>query len=82
MALAGFCSVSFYSCNVTTYQQIIERRPYLESKNWEQLSAILNWLIMALFLWGFVLAIFLIVLERERGLKETRDGTGAPGHAG
>ena len=70
MVLSGFCSVSFYSCDVTTYKQVIANRSYLEHKNYEQVSAVLNWLVVALFLWGFVLAIFLIVLERERGLRE------------
>src|SRR5579863_7487783 len=45
-ALAGFASVSYGSCQRTTYEAIIQSRSYLVQKNQEQVSVILLSLVL------------------------------------
>lgn len=73
MALSGFCSVIFYNAcsHHETYAQIVADRAYLEGKTCEQVAAVTNWLIAVVFVWGFVMLIILIAVERQRSLPKT-----------
>ena len=78
-ALAGFLSVSFRSCDVRTYPEIIAHRSYLVAKNLEQLGACLSYLVVAVLVWGFLIAAgFLIVhaqpVGRGRSRPSSKDG--------
>ncbi len=67
-ALLGFCSVSYFSCNVTTYQQVIASRDYLVQINLNQLQAVLDYLIVAIMLWCvIVFAVLLTSRTDESG---------------
>ncbi len=72
MTLSGFFSVIFYNAcsGHGTYEQIVEDRDYLESITREQVSAVLNYLVAGLFLWGFLLIAFLVALAREGALTD------------
>ncbi len=59
-ALLGFCSVSYFSCNVTTYQQVIANRDYLLQINLDQFEAVLHYLIIAIMLWCLI--VFAVLL--------------------
>jgi hypothetical protein len=56
-ALLGFLSVSYKSCNHTSYEKIVESRSYLVDKNKEQLSTTLLSLVIAILLWDLVLIV-------------------------
>lgn len=58
-ALLGFVSVSYSSCNRTTYEEIVQDRSYLVEKNEEQISSILLSILVAVLIWDLV--IFLIL---------------------
>ena len=62
-ALLGFCSVSYFSCNVTTYQQVIANRDYLVQINLGQFQAVLNYLIVAIMLWCLI--VFAVLLTSQ-----------------
>ena len=67
-ALAGFCAVSFRSCDKDTYAKIIADREYLVAKNHELLSSTLAWAAIALTVWGFiVLGLWLAGLRTPPG---------------
>jgi hypothetical protein len=53
--LMGFISVSYASCNHTTYEKIVQSRQYLVEKNQEQLSSALYSLVVAILVWDLVL---------------------------
>lgn len=59
-ALLGFCSVSYFSCNITTYEQVIEKRDYLVQINLEQLRAVLIYQIVAIMVWCLVVCCILL----------------------
>jgi len=69
-AMAGFLSVSFRSCDVRTYSGIVANRSYLVSKNLEQLGACLSYVVIALLVWGLLLA---------AGFLVSRAGASGPG---
>ena len=59
----GFCSVSYlpaFSCNITTYEQIIKDRAYLIQVSQAQLQAALEYTIIAVLLW--CLMVFALLL--------------------
>jgi hypothetical protein len=56
-ALMGFMSVTYLSCNHTTYEKIVESRKYLVEKNQEQLSSTLFSLAVAILVWDLVLIV-------------------------
>jgi hypothetical protein len=58
-ALLGFVSVSYQSCNRTTYNEIVENREYLVAKNHEQISAILFFILLAVLFWNLVALLIL-----------------------
>ena len=64
-ALTGFFSVTFRSCGVSTYKEIVEHRSYLVAKNQEQLRATLTYLCIALLVWGLLVAIGLLAIRNR-----------------
>jgi len=54
-ALLGFFSVSYASCDRTTYEKIVQSRRYLVEKNQEQLSSTLFSLVVAILFWDLLL---------------------------
>ncbi|MBN2467881.1 MAG: hypothetical protein JXD19_06980 [Deltaproteobacteria bacterium] len=68
-ALFGFCSVSFKSCSVTTYERVIENRSYLVEKNQEQLASSLRHTVYAVMVWGGIVFGALVIITRENGEK-------------
>lgn len=68
-ALAGFFSVTFRSCERTSYQSVIADRAYLIAKNQEQLGTSLSHVSMALLIWAIIVSIGLAT--RGRGKKES-----------
>ena len=64
-AFFGFFSVTFRSCSIDTYEKIIAERVYLIAKNQEQLSSSLNYIIVALFAWGFIVACTILFIKKE-----------------
>jgi len=65
-AFLGFCSVSYFSCNVTTYDKVIESRSYLIGINQDQLQAALIYTILGLVVWcGLVFVILLTSRKRD-----------------
>jgi hypothetical protein len=67
-ALLGFVSVSYQSCDRTTYKEIVASRGYLIEKNQEQISSILFYILVAVVFWN------LIALLLLRFSREGRDG--------
>jgi hypothetical protein len=67
-ALLGFVSVSYQSCDRTTYKEIVASRGYLIEKNQEQISSILFYILAAVVFWN------LIALLLLRFSREGRDG--------
>jgi len=67
-ALLGFLSVSYQSCHRVTYAEIVESRDYLVSKNHEQISAILFYIVVAVLFWNLIG--LLILRSAQHGKKE------------
>lgn len=67
LAMIGFLSVSFFDgCSGhETYAKIVADRPWVESRAHEELRATLHALVVALFLWAFLLVGFLVTLTRH-----------------
>ncbi|MGE5528953.1 MAG: hypothetical protein ACM3X6_07410 [Patescibacteria group bacterium] len=72
-AAIGFFSVTYQSCEKTTYQQIIADRAYLLAKNQEQLAASLRHIAFALLAWGLLLA---AAASMTRHKKRNSEGSG------
>ena len=66
-ALLGFISVSYQSCERTTYEKIVQSRSYLVAKNQEQISSTLLSILIAVLLWDVV--ILLILKYAQSGRK-------------
>ena len=64
-ALLGFVSVSYYGCEVDTYQKVIADRKYLEDKNLEQISASLQYVVYAVVVWCVILAVVVVIKRRS-----------------
>lgn len=64
-AMAGFFSVSFRSCEKESYQSIIEDRSYLVAKNQEQLHASLSYIVIALLVWGALVATAFMTIKTK-----------------
>lgn len=65
-ALAGFFSVSFKSCTVQTYQEVIRDRIYLIERNQAQVSSSLSYIVYALMIWSIIIFISVIVIRKQR----------------
>jgi hypothetical protein len=63
-ALLGFVSVSYESCERSTYEKIIQSRSYLVEKNHEQISSTLLAIAIAILAWNIVI---LLILKFARG---------------
>ena len=57
-AIIGFFSVSFKSCDVDTYQKVIQNKSYIIEKNKEQLSETFHYIVIALSIWLFIVMIY------------------------
>lgn len=64
-ALLGFVSVSYKSCGVQTYAEIVESRHYLIAKNQEQVSSILVSIAVAVLIWDAVILLLTKLAQRE-----------------
>ena len=58
-ALLGFVTVSYRSCDRTTYTEIVASRGYLIEKNQEQISSILLYILAAVVFWNLVALLIL-----------------------
>jgi len=63
-ALLGFLSVSYFDCAHTKYEQIVNNRPYLEKKNFEQGSQICRYAAVALAAYAAALGLALFAHAR------------------
>jgi len=68
-ALLGFVSVSYWSCNRTTYEKIVESRSYLVEKNLGQISSVLFFLVVAVLFWDVV--VLLIQKYAQNGRNQS-----------
>ena len=64
-AAAGFFSVTFRSCERTTYQAIIADRSYLVAKNQEQLGTSMSHMCIAFLLWGLIVAVGFVAAGKK-----------------
>jgi hypothetical protein len=58
-ALLGFVSVSYQSCNRTSYEEIVQSRSYLVEKNLGQISSVLFFILVAVLFWDVVVLLIL-----------------------
>jgi uncharacterized membrane protein YwzB len=68
-ALLGFISVSYWSCQRATYEEIVQSQRYLVEKNQEQISSTLFSVLVAVLVWDFI--ILLVSKYAQRGSKES-----------
>ena len=69
-ALLGFFSVSFKSCSVKTYEEVLEKRSYLVQKNKEQLSSSINHTVYALIFWSIAVFGAIVIIKKHRGKSD------------
>ena len=65
-ALLGFSSVSYQSCDRTTYESIVKSRSYLVERNQEQISSILLYIVVAVLAWDVVIFFVLKLVQNAR----------------
>ena len=65
-ALLGFVSVSYSSCERTTYEEIVQSRRYLVEKNQGQISSTLLSILVAVLMWDVVIVLLLKYARRSR----------------
>lgn len=68
-AVAGFLSVSYMAAGCEkerTYEKIIADHAYLVAKNREQIASVCDSLAIAVFFWGIVVLLALLVIRRAR----------------
>lgn len=63
-SLAGFFSVTYFSCQRSTYKEIVSDRAYLVRVNQQQISMSLWDLAIAVLLWTILVVAVLIILRR------------------
>jgi hypothetical protein len=68
-ALLGFVSVSYWSCDRTTYENIVQSRSYLVGRNQAQISSVLFFLVVAILFWDVV--VLLIQKYAQSGRNES-----------
>lgn len=68
-ALLGFISVSYSSCERTTYEGIVQSRRYLIEKNQQQIASTLFAIVAAVVIWDVV--ILLILKYGQGGANES-----------
>jgi len=64
-AAAGFFSVTFPSCGMPTYKDIIADRSYLVAKNQEQLGTSMSHMCIAFLLWGLIVAVGFVAAGKK-----------------
>jgi len=65
-AMLGFCSVSYFSCNKTTYPAILEDLGYLVEVNQSQLQWAMLDVIVALIIWCLIVFALLLTPGHSR----------------
>jgi len=67
-ALAGFFSVTYMAggCDKSTYAEVIADHAYMVAKNQEQIAKVCDSLAIAVFFWGIVVLLTLLVIRRAR----------------
>ena len=60
----AFISVSYIDCSHSDYAQIVADRDHLINKTQQQVSNMLIWLAVGLFLWGLILIGFLMTASK------------------
>jgi hypothetical protein len=65
-ALLGFVSVSYWSCDRTSYEEIVQSRAYLVQKNQEQISSVLLSILAAVLIWDAVIVLVLKYAQNRR----------------
>ena len=63
-SLAGFFSVTYFSCQRSTYKEIVSDRAYLVQVNQQQVSMSLWDLAIAVLLWASIAAGFMTIVRR------------------
>ncbi len=63
--LLAFISVSYFDCSHKTYQEIVNDHAHLVNTTRQQVSAMLNWLAIALYFYGLLLIFFLLAIVRN-----------------
>jgi hypothetical protein len=74
-ALLGFVSVSYQSCDRSTYAEIVASRGYLVEKNQEQVSSILLYILFAVVFWNLVALLVLRFGQNGGDGHKTRQRT-------
>ena len=64
-AVIGFLSVSYTQRGCESYEEVVKDRSYLVQVNQQQLQGASNWVVYAVFAWGVVVVICLVVLRRK-----------------
>jgi hypothetical protein len=68
-SLAGFFSVTYFSCDRSTYERIISDREYLVQVNHQQVSMSMWYLAIAVLLWAAIaVGIVTIIRRGDKGL--------------
>ena len=70
-ALAAFLSVSYRGCDERPYDRIVADRGFMISKNLEQVSAALSWVVAGVVAWGVIMAFGLLMIRLEQTKKKT-----------
>lgn len=73
IAVAAFASVSYYSCGLKHYPEIVSDRAYIREMAREQISASFFWLVLLVVFWGIVILLFLLALRRRETSTNTAD---------
>lgn len=64
-AAAGFFSVTFPSCRMPMYKDIIADRSYLVAKNQEQLGTGMSYICIALLVWGLIVSVGFVTASKN-----------------
>lgn len=76
-ALAAFLSVSYRGCDERPYDRIVADRGFMISKNQEQVSAALSWVVAGVVAWGVIMVFGLLAIRRERTQTKSRSDDAA-----
>lgn len=69
-SMLGFLTVSYYSCDVNTYEKVIENRAYLVGKNMDQLWWSATLLMYALVVWLAIVTALIIFGRAKTGKSQ------------
>jgi hypothetical protein len=74
-SLAAFLAVSYYAgegCASYKYKDIVARRDNMISANRHQIADALSSIVVAVFIWGVIILVNLIVIHREQTKARSR----------